>query len=47
MFADSNECILKAFPEHFINKFKDVNKNALLCNTCRIRVMNDEVLEEG
>ena len=45
--ADSDASGLRAFPEHFLSKFKDVEKNALLCNTCRIRVMKDEVLEEG
>ena len=39
--------LVATLPEHFLNKFKDVKKNALLCNTCRIRVMKDEVLEEG
>ena len=42
-----NASSLRAFPENFLNKFKDVGKNALFCNTCRIRVMEDEVLEEG
>ena len=47
MLADLNASSLRAFPEHFLSQFKDVEKNALLCNTCRIRVMKDEVLEEG
>ena len=38
---------LGAFPEHILSKFKDVEKNALFCNTSRIIVMKDEVLEEG
>ena len=38
---------MRAFPKDFLSKFKDVEKNALLCNTFRIRVMKDEVLEEG
>ena len=47
MLADSNPSSLRAFPEHFHSKFKDVEKNALLCNRCRVRVMKDEVLKEG
>ena len=44
---DSNLSSLRAFLKHFFSWFKVVEKNALLCNTCRIRVMKDEVLEEG
>ena len=47
MLADSNASSLRAFPEHFLNKFKVVEKNALLCNAYRIRVMKDDVLEKG
>ena len=46
ILADSNARGLRALPEHFFRKFMDVEKNALFCNTCRIRVMKDEVLEE-
>ena len=38
---------MRVFPECFRGQFKDVEINALLCNTCRIRVMKDEVLEDG
>ena len=32
---------------YLVSKFKDVEKNALLCNTCRIRVMKEGALKEG